>query len=102
MDDRSAAGFERMKERYLAELYFQKKILDLIKATDKEIRDYYDQNQSEFKDSSGKVKSFDQVRAEAGQKLKEKKLAQARDEWFKAQAQKRGLFVNAQAFGSQE
>ncbi len=102
LDDSSAAGYERMKERYLAELYFQKKILDPLKATDKEIRDYYDQNSSEFKDSSGKVKSFDSARAEADEKFKEKKLAQARDEWFKEQAQKRGLFVNAQAFGSQE
>jgi len=98
-DDRTAAAFARMKERYLAELYFRKKFLDAVQPTDKELRDYYNANPSEFKDASGKALSFDQAKARVEQKLKENKSAQLRDDWLKEQAQKRGLFVNAPAFG---
>ena len=101
VDDKSREEFERMKERYIAELYFQKKFLSQVKLTEKEIRDYYEQNSQEFKNSSGETKSFVDAKAEIEQKLKENKLGQIRDDWFKEQAQKRGLFINAQAFGSE-
>jgi len=101
LNDQTKREFERLKEKYVAELYFREKMISRVKVTEKELKDYYDQNSSEFKDASGKVKSFDQAKKEAEFKLKEKKLNQLKDDWFKAQAGKRGLYINADAFGAE-
>jgi|GEM_PF-1610490 len=100
LDETARAELERIKERYFAEIYFRKKIMSEAKITEQEIRDYYAQNQAEFKDSSGRVKPLDDVRKVIESKLMDKKVNELRADWFKTQAQKRGLYINAEAFGS--
>lgn len=102
IDEKAEAQLRRVKERYLAELYFQKKFMSQVKVAEQEIKDYYAQNQSEFKDSSGKLKGLEEARKEIEFKLMQKKLNELRSSWFQEQAEKRGLFINAEAFGSQK
>lgn len=100
LKDRAKEDFDRFKRKYIAELYFRQKFLSQESVTEKEVKEYYDQNKNMFKDASGKTEAFDQAKKDAEFRLKENKSSRLRNDWFNAQAEKRGLYINAQAFGA--
>jgi len=100
LDERANQTIEKFKEGYLSELYYQKTFLDKIKVVDKEVRDYYNHHPEEFKDSSGRLKKFDEVRVDVADKLQRQKALLMNDLWLQNQIQTKGIKINEQAFAS--
>ena len=91
---------EDFKERYLSDLYYQKNFMSRIEVTEKEAREYFEKNQGEFKDASGKPQKFDEAKSEIELKLKRNKALVENDFWLKEKMQAKGIKINEQAFST--
>jgi hypothetical protein len=100
LDETASQAIERYKEKYLAELYYQKNFMDKIQITDKDLKDYYDRHPQEFKDASGKPRKFDEARRDIELKIKRERALAMNDQWLHEQIEKRGIKINEEAFSS--
>ena len=99
-DEKASETLAKFKENYLSELYYEKYFLDKIEVPEKEARVYYDNHQAEFKEPSGKIKKFDEVKDDITKKVRRDKALLMNDLWLKGQIEKRRIKINAAAFGS--
>ena len=98
-DEKASETIAKFKENYLSELYYEKYFLDKIEVRKKK-PGLYDNHPAEFKDASGKVKKFDEVKEDIAKKVRRDKALLMNDLWLKGQIEKRGIKINAAAFGS--
>jgi len=97
VDKNAEQGLEALKRNYLAELYYQKKILGEIEITDQELRDYYEKHKEEFQGADGREKGFEEVKAELSQRLKTEEAKALNEQWLKKQMEKRRVIIYEQA-----
>jgi len=99
VDKNASQELEALRRNYLAELYYQKKILSEIEITDKELRGYYETHKEEFKGADEGDKEFEEVKEEISQRLKAKEAKARQEQWLKKQMEKRRIIIYEQAFG---
>jgi len=98
LDETTNQAIERFQQSFLSQRYYQKNLMSKIEVSDKELKEYYDQNPAEFKDAAGKLKPFNEVKSRLALEQKKKRALTVNDLWLYDQIQKRGIKINEQAF----
>ncbi len=98
LDEKAKKMLERQKEKFLAQLYFNKKIAKQVKINASELKNYYEKHKSEFKNASGEILGFEQAKPEIEKTLRKEKINQLAKEWLQNQLEKNNIKIYEKAF----